>query len=179
MLEVSDSAVLMLSLLLFFDSEGLLPVFLMAAALHELGHLIALRACGGRLRRLHISALGGRMDCTLPEGRAKRFCIHAAGAAMNLAAFVFFRLLGWPLAAGANFVLLALNLLPVCPLDGYACLEELLDGRFQVPGRCLSAGFAALLLLFGTYIFCSGGGVSLAAIGVFLTFFSGKNLRKR
>lgn len=178
MLEITDSAVLMLSLLLFFDSEGLLPVFLIAAALHELGHLLALWVCGGRLRRLRVSALGGRMDCVLPEGQMQCFFVHFAGAAMNFAASAVFRLLGCTMLAGANFVLLAFNLLPICPLDGCACLEVLLGGRFQAAEKYLSTGFAIAVLLFGSYIFYCGGGISLAAIGMFLTVFSCNNLQK-
>ena len=178
MLEITDGAILMLSLILFFDSEGLLPVFLLAAALHELGHLLALWACGGRLRRLRIFALGGRMDCVLPKKRMQCFFVHFAGAAMNFAAFAVFRLLGCTMLAGANFVLSAFNLLPVCPLDGYACLEVLLGGRFQAAGKYLSTGFAVILLVFGSYIFYSGGGISLSAIGIILAFFSCKNLQK-
>ena len=109
MLEITDSAVLMLSVLLFCDSENLLPAFLAAAALHELGHILALLACGGRLRRLRVSALGGRMDCALPEGQGRCFLIHLAGAAMNFAAFALFRPLGCPRLAGANFVLFLLT----------------------------------------------------------------------
>ena len=97
---------------------------------------------------------------------------------MNFAAFAVFRLLGCTMLAGANFVLSAFNLLPVCPLDGYACLEVLLGGRFQAAGKYLSTGFAVILLVFGSYIFYSGGGISLSAIGIILAFFSCKNLQK-
>ncbi len=178
MLEITDSAVLMLSVLLFCDSENLLPAFLAAAALHELGHILALLACGGHLRRLRVSALGGRMDCALPEGQGRCFLIHLAGAAMNFAAFALFRPLGCPRLAGANFVLFLFNLLPVCPLDGYACLETISGKRSAPARRLLSTGFAILLLLAGSYLFFTGNGVSLAAAGAFLTVFSRKNLQK-
>lgn len=178
MLEITDDAVLMLSLLLFFDSEGLLPVFLTAAALHELGHLTALRLCGGKLRRLRISAVGGRMDCVLPEGRARCFLIHSAGALMNLLASGVCRMMGFPMLAGANFVLSIFNLLPVCPLDGYACLETLASPFRPAAAKLISIGFAIILFLSGIYLFSLGNGVSLAAVGAFLTLFSSKNLQK-
>ena len=178
MLEVTDSAVVMISLLLFFDSENLLPVFLIAAALHELGHLAALRLCGGKLRRLRLSAVGGRMDCVMPEDRARCFFIHFAGAAMNFAAFALFRLLDLPLLAGANFVLSIFNLLPVCPLDGYACIEALSGERLPHAAEWLGTGFTILRSLFGIWIFYVGNGLSLAVIGLSLTVFSCKNLQK-
>ncbi len=129
MLEVTDGALLMLALLLFFDSEGLLPSFLAAAAFHELGHVLALWATGGKLRRLRLSAVGGRMDCVLPSGRLRCFAVHLAGPAANLAAFLLLRAAGAYLFAGANFVLFGFNLLPVSPLDGYSCLETLAAER--------------------------------------------------
>lgn len=178
MLEITDSFILMLALLLFFDSEGLLPAFLMAAMLHETGHVLALWATGGELRRLRVTAVGGRMDCVLPESRARRFAVHLAGAAMNFAAFALFRALGCYLIAGANLVLGGFNLLPVCPLDGYACIDALLEGGFARTRRVLSVGFASVLLAFGTYMFWAGKGVSLAVIGAFLVLNSGKNLQK-
>lgn len=179
MLEVTDGALLMLAVLLFFDSEALLPSFLAAAALHELGHVLALRATGGTLRRLRVSAVGGRMDCTLPDGRARCFAVHFAGPAANLTAFLLARAFGSYLFAGANFVLFLFNLLPVCPLDGYACLETLTNGRGLRLRRTASAAAAVLLCTFGVCLFCTGKGVSLLAIGAFLAVFSGKNLQKR
>lgn len=177
MLEVSDSALVMLAALFLFDSENLLPSFLAAAALHELGHLIALRLSGGKLRRLRLTAAGGRMDCVLPEGRLPCFAVHFAGPAANLAASALFRALGFPLPAGANFVLSVFNLLPICPMDGYACLEALAGGAGRRARAVLSLGFAMLLFAAGSYIFCIGNGISLAVIGTFLTVFSGKNLQ--
>lgn len=178
MLEITDGALLMLAVLLFFDSEGLLPAFLAAAVLHETGHLLTLWATGGTLRRLRVSAVGGRMDCMLPEGRLRCFAVHFAGPAMNLAAFAVFRALDCSLLAGANFVLFLFNLLPVCPLDGFACLE-ILAGRCGVRLRqAVSVGFTLFLCTFGAFLFCTGNGVSLAAISVFLAVFSYKNLQK-
>lgn len=178
MLEITDSALLMLAVLLFFDSENLLPSFLAAAAVHETGHVLALCATGGRLRRLRISAVGGRMDCVLPEGRARCFAVHFAGPAMNLAAFALFRALGCYLFAGANFVLFLFNLLPVCPLDGYACMDALTGGSGLRAGRAISTGFTLALCGFGIYVFYVGNGFSLAMICVFLAVFSYKNLQK-
>ncbi|NBH78160.1 hypothetical protein D3Z52_08230 [Clostridiaceae bacterium] len=179
MLEVSDSALVMLALLFFFDSEGLLLPFLAAAALHELGHLLALRLTGGTLRRLCLTAAGGRMDCILPDGRLACCAVHFAGPAANLAAAALFRTLGFPLFAGANFVLSAFNLLPICPMDGYACLEAIAGGAARRARAALSLCFAILLCAAGSCIFCAGYGVSLAVIGTFLTVFSAKNLQNR
>ncbi len=177
MLEVTDGALLMLALLLFFDSEGLLPSFLAAAAFHELGHVLALWATGGKLRRLRLSAVGGRMDCVLPSGRLRCFAVHLAGPAANLAAFLLLRAAGAYLFAGANFVLFGFNLLPVSPLDGYSCLETLAGGTARRGQKAAGFCLALVLCTFGAYLFCTGNGLSLAAIGAFLAVFSYKNLQ--
>ena len=97
---------------------------------------------------------------------------------MNFAAFALFRLLDLPLLAGANFVLSIFNLLPVCPLDGYACIEALSGERLPHAAEWLGTGFTILLSLFGIWIFYVGNGLSLAVIGLSLTVFSCKNLQK-
>ena len=97
---------------------------LTAAALHELGHLAAMRYYG-------VSALGAELDAPalarLPYGR--ELIVTLAGVTVNLFCAVLLALLGlrtwreWCFVfAGAHLVLAAFNLLPVVPLDGARAL---------------------------------------------------------
>lgn len=102
-----------------------------AAALHELGHWIALRLLGARAAALRLSVLGAAME--VDSGRLSyggELAAVLAGPAANLLAALALTALGegrWPAAVGANLVLCAFNLLPVRPLDGGRALYLLVS----------------------------------------------------
>ncbi len=91
---------------------------LAAAAIHEAGHLLALKVCGGRLLRLRIGVLGAVMEVAGSMGYGRELLTVLAGPGANLAAAIVLGALGFTEAAGANAVLCAFNLLPIPPLDG-------------------------------------------------------------
>ena len=104
---------------------------LTAAALHELGHLAAMRYYGVSVKRFRLTALGAELDAPalarLSYGR--ELIITLAGVTVNLFCAILLALLGlrtwreWPFVfAGAHLVLAAFNLLPVVPLDGARAL---------------------------------------------------------
>ena len=102
-----------------------------AAALHELGHWIALRILGAKAAALRLSVLGAAME--VDSGRLSyggELAAVLAGPAANLLAALVLTALGgerWPAAVGANLVLCAFNLLPVRPLDGGRALYLLVS----------------------------------------------------
>lgn len=102
-----------------------------AAALHELGHWIALCMLGAKAAALRLSVLGAAME--VDSGRLSyggELAAVLAGPAANLLAALVLTALGggrWPAAVGANLVLCAFNLLPVRPLDGGRALYLLVS----------------------------------------------------
>ena len=125
------------ALLLYQSTPSFLVTFLLAAALHEGGHLLAARWRGVPVRALSMTAFGCVLD--FADGALVRdrdlLSIAAAGPLCNL----LFALLcvtpwggQWHGAArfGAEHLLLALfNLLPVFPLDGAVLCAGLLRPR--------------------------------------------------
>ena len=112
-----------------------LAASLLAAALHEGGHLLALQSFGAGEGRLLLGPAGlewrqtGRRLLSYPQELA----VLLAGPAANvLFAFLLARLARealWPegyFFAGTQVVLGAFNLLPILPLDGGRVLETLL-----------------------------------------------------
>ena len=97
-----------------------LPLVLLAALCHELGHLGALTLAGVRAERLRLTAFGAELRADtryLPYG-VEILCT-LAGPTVNLAlAPLLARLCGDYLLAGANLLLGAFNLLPLANLDG-------------------------------------------------------------
>lgn len=155
---------LFLAAFLFYQStSSFLVTFLLAAALHEGGHLLAARWRGVPVRALSMTAFGCVLDFVdeaLVRDRDLLW-IAAAGPLCNL----LFALLcvtpwvgRWHGAAlfGAEHLLLALfNLLPVFPLDGAVLCAGLLKPK--VGER--RAEQAVLVL---------SGGLGLAAVGAAL-----------
>ncbi len=108
---------------------------LLAAALHEAGHLLVLRVCGAGRGRLRIDAAG---LCWEHRGRllsyGQELLAVLAGPLMNVC-FAFLLAFfaggtGWQTGfflAGTQLVLGIFNLLPVLPLDGAQALELFLS----------------------------------------------------
>ena len=149
--------------LLYQSTSSFLVTFLLAAALHEGGHLLAARWRGVPVRALSMTAFGCVLDFV--DGALVRdkdlLWIAAAGPLCNL----LFALLcvtpwvgRWHGAAlfGAEHLLLALfNLLPVFPLDGAVLCAGLL--KPNVGERRAEQVVLAL-----------SGGLGLAAVGAAL-----------
>lgn len=155
---------LFLAAFLFYQStSSFLVTFLLAAALHEGGHLLAARWRGVPVRALSMTAFGCVLDFVDEALMRDRdlLWIAAAGPLCNL----LFALLcvtpwvgRWRGAAlfGAEHLLLALfNLLPVFPLDGAVLCAGLL--KPNVGERRAEQVVLAL-----------SGGLGLAAVGAAL-----------
>lgn len=144
-----------------------LLLVLSGAAVHELGHCLALWKMGGTVARLKLSVFGAELEtnssclsygrellCVLAGPASNAFCAAAAIIKGGKAAQLF---------AGANLVLCIFNLLPVRPLDGGRILELLLSCFFgQTAGeygaRAVGALFAVLLASVIFWIMWNRGG---------------------
>ena len=113
---LSPTAVALLCVLIYLDTEGFVPPFLLAALLHETAHLLVLRCFGSRPADIQIG-LTGAVISTVFKSPVAEFLSTLAGTAANLFLALTFRRL-WPAFCLANTVLLIYNLLPVYPLDG-------------------------------------------------------------
>ncbi len=125
-----------LYLLLYFDSSHFLRIGLLAACLHECGHILVYCAMQRRLPVIEVTMTGFCMrtrGCALTA--AQTFWLAAAGPAVNalLAAGWWLRLTRcvtlWDDAFfAANLLTGAFNLLPVPPLDGAQMLAAVRAG---------------------------------------------------
>ena len=88
---------------------------LLAAAVHECGHILVIRLTGGKIRRLVLHAAGARLETAPMEPGQELLCALAGPAAGALTVAVW---RSFPALALAGLVQMVFNLLPVYPLDG-------------------------------------------------------------
>ena len=106
---------IVLALMVLLFPLRFLAGVLLAAAVHELGHLWAIRLTGGRVRRIRLHGGGACIEASPMEPGKEIFCALAGpmtGALTVLAWRIF------PELAMAGAVQTVFNLLPVYPLDG-------------------------------------------------------------
>ena len=137
-LHVSWSFWLLILLAAIVSPLTIVLSILLAAALHECGHLLALRAFHVPIEGVRLSAFGAVLHARgaqrLSYGR--ELVVTLAGCGMNLVCGV---LTAWFslhyvwvegfVFAGAHILLCAFNLLPIPPLDGSKVLAVLLPDR--------------------------------------------------
>ena len=113
--EADSGFFLVLALMLLLFPLKLVAGILLAALIHEGGHLLAIRLCGGRALALRLHAGGARIETAPMEPGKAALCALAgpAAGALTIFAWRFF-----PEMALAGLVQTIFNLLPIYPLDG-------------------------------------------------------------
>ena len=189
---IQPLAIIYLIWMFFTDKSGIAAISLLAAALHEVGHLVAARFLKIPIRAMRFDLLGARIDVKgriLSYGEEWLLCM--AGPLSSL----LFSLLGsffWSngkLAIAfscASLLLGLLNLLPIQTFDGGRMLECALLS-FSTPKRASSILrgctflFLWFLWAFSAYLMIKiADGISLFFFTLTLLsrFFEEKSLKK-
>ena len=152
-----------------------LAAAILAAVVHEGGHLLTLRGFGGAGGRLRIDGAGlnwERRGKTLGYG-AELLAILAGPAANGLAALLLARMAVWSgwqggyFLAGTQLALGGFNLLPIFPLDGAQALETVLSWMIE-PVTAYRVTRAVSLLALGMLLASSIWFVALTGSGFLL-----------
>lgn len=152
-----------------------LAAAVLAAVVHESGHLLMLRCFGAGRGRLRIDGAGlnwERRGRTIGYG-AELLSLLAGPAANGLAALLFARIAaasGWQggyFLAGTQLVLGSFNLLPVLPLDGAQALETFLSWLIE-PVTAYRVTSAVSLLTLGMLLASAVWFLALTGTGFLL-----------
>lgn len=189
-LHVSPPVAIALGVMILTDRTGVSLLTVLAALLHECGHLAAARLLRIAPGQMRLDFLGARMEITgrvLSYGEEWLLC--AAGPLASLVAAAGAATL-WGVSAHArifscaSLVLGLLNLLPIRTFDGGRMLEVLLSGTL---GVCVATrvmmlcSFLFLFLLWATAVYFllrAGDGLSLFcfSMSLFFRFFDGEKI---
>ena len=183
----------MITLMLLLDKTGLILLGFAAVFLHEFGHLIAMAATQNRPRLVVLQPAGvtikrgGKIAAANDELK-----IACAGCLANLlwallfsAIYLIFKSELSMMFAAANFCVMGFNLFPVCGLDGYDILLNLMS-RITLPLRAekicrkisLILVFTALLGSF-LLIITQQGSITLVICTLYLLILCIMSLRTK
>lgn len=187
-LSISPSVVIALGGMILADRSGVCLITVVAAVLHECGHLLAAKLLRIPPRALHLDLLGARIEVDgylLSYGEEWLLCatgplvslLAASASAPLWSAFEAARVFSC-----ASLVLGLLNLLPIRTFDGGRMLECLFCrfGNERVAQRCMTlCSYLFLFLLWATAVYFllrAGDGLSLLcfSMSLFLRFFDGE-----
>ena len=152
MIRVQPSACILMAALLLLLPLNWLIAALLAAAVHELGHLAAIHAYGSRPEFLSVGGFGAQIHTGPLDNRAEFFCA-AAGPAASLFLLSLCRF--FPKLALCGAVQGMFNLIPVHPMDGgriLCCFLRRLcprraEGIFHIVHCLVICGLLALSLI--------------------------------
>lgn len=166
-------AILLFALAYFFDSSGSIMALLLAIAVHELGHLLALKSMGVRMIELRITFVGLEMEYQGQLNRKGRVISLAAGPAVGAGFALLCLYMKTPFLRFSGMLsaaLTAFNLLPALPLDGGRLVLELCGVRSVC--RC-SLVVAVALLFLGTVLLIRLGSFAMLGMGIWLLLYHG------
>lgn len=127
----------MITLMLLLDKTGLILLGFAAVFLHEIGHLIAMTVSGNRPRLVVLQPAGitikrsGKIAAANDELKiASAGCLaNLLWALVFLSVYLIFTSEMSLMFSSANFCVMGFNLIPVCGLDGYDILQNLISRK--------------------------------------------------
>lgn len=181
-LHIHSAAFLLFAAFYIADMVDVYLIALLCAAIHEVGHMLALYACGVRGSRMVVHPYGVEL-CRRDGWTSYRqdVCIYAMGPLFSLGAgLLSLHLVDMAMPdsffyfCGINFTLFAINLFPVSQLDGGRIVEALLKQHcdYALAERMmLMISLCAVLMILAAGVLVlvvTGYNISLLAVGGYL-----------
>lgn len=173
---ITTGFILLLTAITVMSGVGFMLVTLLAAFVHELGHMACVYLCGGGIRGLRLGAAGAELSVeghfTYIQDALIALSGPSAGAILSAGALCAGELTGtgWLYGLGAvSLVYTLFNLIPVGSLDGGRALYALVCNRWgpDIAARtCLICDilFSAVFAGLGLYVLIASRGNATALI---------------
>lgn len=161
----SPGAGMLLGFLIFSLSWQELTALLAAAAVHELGHLLAMKLMYVPVYGLSLTLSGPVIRCGAAQTSMAEGITALCGPLAGMALFLLVRPI-WPLCAEMSLALSAMNLLPVLPLDGGRALRAWTHSDRLLRSLGILISFAVIVS--GLFAVAQGWGLGMTAFGVWL-----------
>ena len=181
-LKISALALIVFTAAFLIDAAFVVWV-ITAAAVHEVGHLLAVLLCRERVSELRVEPWGFEMSVTGTLSYGKEIVVAAAGPVASLVLALLlsmagrlFDMSGLYFASGISFVFGVFNALPVLPLDGGRALQSALSLVFDPFAAervvCITSCAAVFLLMSAgaVLLFKTQSNFTLLVAGVWLLF---------
>lgn len=173
-LNITSGFLLLTAWSYYLDQQRIVPMVLLACALHEAGHLAVMHLLGIDIKEINITAIGAEIVSESSLGYYQDALAALAGPGINLlTALIFGQLIWGTMFSGINLVLACFNLLPIGMLDGGRALRStlsLLINADTAKSICnlMDFCFLFIILLLGGMLLLYGCNVTLFMIGVWM-----------
>ena len=153
----------MLTFALMFDADGKKSLCILASAIHELAHIVAMKVLYNSHIRISLSLFDFCIasDNDIKHTYSSDIIVSCVGPAVNFLLFAVFRLLGvCDTFAYANLLLGVFNMLPLASFDGGRVLCCVLSKRFDLEKsikicNIIAGIFLVPLFMIGIYVWRS------------------------
>ena len=152
--------VLLLSFAALFNANDLLYMLLFSF-LHEMGHLAALMAAGGKADAVILSYYGAALKYESRLSRNLETVVLLSGPLVKLILYLI-------LKDDINLILFSLNILPIYPLDGGRIISLYLFKHSKAVGLV----FLSMITFLGLYLAFFSKSFSLLLIAVYLIIYT-------
>ena len=178
---ISPLTLMLMAAFIVIDGTWFALYAVLCALWHEAWHLITLRLVGGYAREVSVRQYGISLE-TAGLGYKQEAAVALAGPAASLAAFLFFAVVSryflfsetTVFLAASNLAVLAVNILPVYPLDGGRALHCLLCMKYEPARAALATKIISFIFLLPLSVFSviilvrTGYNLSLIIICIYL-----------
>lgn len=168
------------SLMLVIDRTGIMLYSLAAIAVHEVGHIIVMIACGEKLQSVRFCAFGILIGGGSEVSDVKRIAVAAAGPLANLLPLIF---ITHPYMRLTMAVTGIFNLIPIVGTDGGDIVKILLcmtlGEKGETASRIVSAVVSIAAIIAGTMLLIKCGNLSVFLAALYFAAVTVASLIKK